>query len=90
MNVTILSKEKDFMEFQIEGASETMLIPLRNQLLMDDSVEYANYNIRHPRLDTPVFYVKVTSGKPQNAMKKATKSLSNQFKEMLAQIQKVG
>lgn len=88
MKVNLLKKDKDYMEFQLEGASETMLIPLRNQLLADDSVEFANYNVRHPRLDTPVFYVKVSSGKPQNAMKKATKSLSNQFKEMLTQIQK--
>lgn len=88
MKVNILKKDKDYMEFQLEGASETLLIPLRNQLLTDDSIDFANYNIRHPRLDTPVFYVRVSSGKPQNAMKKATKSLSNQFKEMLTQIQK--
>ncbi len=88
MKVNLIKKDKDYIEFQLEGASETMLIPLRNQLLTDDSVEFANYNIRHPRLDTPIFYVRVSSGKPQNAMKKATKSLSNQFKEMLTQIQK--
>ena len=86
----MLNKEKDLMEFQIEGANETLLIPLRNQLLQDDSVEFANYNIRHPRLDSPVFYVKVASGKPQNAIKKATKALANQFKEMLTQFQKQG
>jgi len=90
MKVNIISKEKDLMEFQIEGANETMLIPLRNQLLLDESVEFANYNIRHPKLDSPVFYVKVKSGKPQNAMKKATKALANQYKEMLTQIQKQG
>jgi DNA-directed RNA polymerase subunit L len=88
MKVNLIKKDKDYIEFQLEGASETMLIPLRNQLLTDESVEFANYNIRHPRLDTPIFYVRVSSGKPQNAMKKATKSLSNQFKEMLTQIQK--
>jgi DNA-directed RNA polymerase subunit L len=88
MKVNLIKKDKDYIEFQLEGASETMLIPLRNQLLTDESVEFANYNIRHPRLDTPIFYVGVSSGKPQNAMKKATKSLSNQFKEMLTQIQK--
>jgi DNA-directed RNA polymerase subunit L len=88
MKVNLISKDKDYMEFQLDEASETLLIPLRNQLLADESVEMANYNVRHPRLDTPVFYLKVRSGKPQNAIKKATKSLSNQFKEMLSQIQK--
>jgi len=90
MKVLINSKEKDYMEFQIEGESETILIPLRNQLICDDSVEFVNYNIRHPKLDTPTFYVKVSSGKPQNALKKATKALSNQFRDMLTEIQKQG
>jgi DNA-directed RNA polymerase subunit L len=50
--------------------------------------EYANYNVRHPQLDTPVFYLQVRSGKPQNAFKKAAKALSNTYKDMLTQFNK--
>jgi DNA-directed RNA polymerase subunit L len=65
-----------------------MFIPLKNQLLSDGAIEYANYNVRHPKLDTPVFYLQVRSGKPQNAFKKAAKALSNTYKDMLVQFNK--
>ena len=85
MNVELVNKGKDTLEIQIAGEGETILIPLKNQLLSDDAIEYANYNVRHPKLDTPVFYLQVRSGKPQNAFKKASKALSNTYKEMLGQ-----
>lgn len=85
MQVELLNKDKDTMELKILEEGETLLIPLKNQLLSDDAVQYANYNVRHPRLDTPIFYFKVRSGKPQNAFKKASKALANSYKEMLTQ-----
>jgi len=88
MKVQLIKKEKDSIEFKLEDESEVLLIPLRNQLLTDDAVEYANYNVRHPKLDVPPFSLKVTSGKPQNAYKKACKALSNTYKDMLAQFTK--
>lgn len=88
MNVELLEKQKDGMELQIFDEGETILIPLKNQLLSDDAVDFANYNVRHPKLDTPVFYFKVGSGKPQNALKKASKALSNTYKDMLTQFEK--
>jgi DNA-directed RNA polymerase subunit L len=88
MQVDLLKKEKDTLELKISGEGETMLIPLKNQLLSDDATEYANYNVRHPQLDTPVFYLQVRSGKPQNAFKKAAKALSNTYKDMLTQFNK--
>ncbi len=88
MQVELLKKDKDTLEVKISGEGETLLIPLKNQLLNDDAIEYANYNVRHPKLDTPVFYLKVRSGKPQNAFKKAAKALSNSYKEMHSQFNK--
>jgi len=88
MQVELINKGKDTLEIQILGEGETMLIPLKNQLLSDEAIEYANYNVRHPKLDTPVFYLQVRSGKPQNAFKKAAKALSNTYKEMLGQFER--
>lgn len=90
MKLNLFKKEKNYMNFEIEGATESMLIPLRNQLLLDDSVDSTNYNINHPKLDNPRFFVSVSSGKPQNALKKATKALSNQYRDMLSEINKLG
>jgi DNA-directed RNA polymerase subunit L len=88
MQVELLSKEKDSMELKLLDEGETIVVPLKNQLLEDSAVEYANYNVRHPQLDIPPFYFKVNSGKPQNALKKACKALSNTFKEMQGQFAK--
>ncbi|MCK5772575.1 MAG: DNA-directed RNA polymerase subunit L [Thermoplasmata archaeon] len=88
MQVILIEKGKNSMKMQIEGEGETMLIPLRNQLIKDSAVDFANYNIRHPKLDIPIFNFVVNSGKPQNALKKASKALSNQYKDMLKQIKK--
>ena len=88
MQVILLEKGKNSMKMQIEGEGETMLVPLRNQLITDSAVNFANYNIRHPKLDIPIFNFVVNSGKPQNALKKASKALSNQYKDMLKQFQK--
>jgi len=81
----LLQKGKDTLELKIKVEGETLLVPLKNQLLSDEAIEFANYNVRHPKLDTPVLYLKVRSGKPQNAFKKASKALSNTYKEMLGQ-----
>ncbi len=88
MQVDLVSKEKDSMELKFLEEGETLLIPLKNQLLEDTAVAYANYNIKHPQLDIPPFYFKVRTGKPQNALKKACKALSNTFKEMNGQFTK--
>lgn len=88
MQVILLEKGKNSMKIQIEGEGETMLVPLRNQLIKDSAVTFANYNIRHPKLDLPIFNFVVDSGKPQNALKKASKALSNQYNDMLKQFKK--
>jgi len=88
MNIELISKEKNIMELKVLEGGETLLIPLRNQLVTDPAVDHANYSIRHPNLDPPILRIEVGSGKPQNALKKAAKSLSNQYKEMLLQFQK--
>lgn len=88
MQVELIKKEKDSMELKVHEEGETILIPLKNQLLEDKAVSYANYNVRHPKLDIPPFYFEVNSGKPQNALKKACKALSNNYKEMLEQFTK--
>ena len=88
MKVNLISKEKDFMQVQMDGDTDTLLIPLRNELLSDNAVSFANYNIRHPKLDLPVFNIKVKSGKPQNALKKGCKSLSKQYRDLLTNFEK--
>ena len=42
MEVTVVNKTKNELEFEIHGASETLLGPLMNHTLANSNVEYAS------------------------------------------------
>ena len=47
MEVTVVNKTKNELEFEIHGASETLLGPLMNHTLANSNVEYASYYMGH-------------------------------------------
>ena len=69
------------MEIEVIDGMESVLMPLQQKLLDDDKVETATITRHHKALDNPILYVKVKDGKPQTAIKRATKSLANEVKE---------
>ena len=81
MQLKLLNKEKDSMEIEVAGEDETLLEPLKQKLLEDENVEIATYLMGHPMLESPKLIVKVKSGKPQAALKKAAESLAEQYGE---------
>jgi len=88
MQLQLLDKEKDSIHVQVRDADMTVIQPLINELLADEGVDEVKYTIGHPTLDIPVLYVKVKSGKPQTALKRATKTISNEFKEAREKLEK--
>ena len=54
----------------------------------DKNVESAQIFQRHPVLDKPLIYVKMRSGKPETAIKKAVKTLSANFEKALGILEK--
>jgi DNA-directed RNA polymerase subunit L len=81
MEIQLLDKDKDSIKIQIKDSDMTLISPLVKELLEDELVTEVKYTAAHPDLGFPTLYVKVSSGKPQTALKRATKSLSNNFKE---------
>ena len=81
MELKLLSKDARTIEIEIIDGLETVLMPLQQKLLDDDKVETATLTRHHKSLDNPILYVKVKDGKPQTAVKRATKSLANEVKE---------
>jgi len=88
MELKLLNKTKDSIEIEVKGEDETLMYPLQQKLVKDDSVEFATYIMGHPLLDNPKMVVKVKEGKPQNALKRAAKALANEYKECLTLFQK--
>ena len=85
MEMRLLNKDARSIEIELIGERETFLIPLQQKLLGDDKVEIATLTRKHRILHNPILYVKVREGKPQTAIKRATKALGNEAKD-LAQI----
>ena len=82
MKIEKIKKTKYDILISIEGIDETMLYPLRERLIMDEMVEFTNFYKGHPLLEVPKIYVKVSSGKPHTALKRASKSLANDYKKL--------
>ncbi len=83
MKMKLIEKGKDFMELEISEPDETLIQPFIHQLLKMEEVEEVKYHRKHPQIDLPRIYVRVNKGKPQNALKKAAKALSKQYRDAL-------
>ena len=81
MEMKLVSKDKNSIKIMLPGIDENMLFGLTQELLNDDKVIKAECKTGHPTIETPTLYVEVSEGKPQTALKRAAKSIGNQFKE---------
>ncbi|MGD9963691.1 MAG: RpoL/Rpb11 RNA polymerase subunit family protein [Thermoplasmata archaeon] len=88
MEFKLVEKKKDSIKVEILDTDETLIYPLIHELLQDKNVADARYTTGHPQLDKPVLQVRVSDGKPQAALKKAAKSLVNQYVEARQLIEK--
>lgn len=88
MEFKLLEKKKDSIKVEIQDADETLIYPLIHELLQDKNVADARYVTGHPQLDKSTLVVEVKEGKPQAALKKAAKSLTNRFTEARELVEK--
>ena len=88
MEFKLIEKKKNTIRVEIKDADETLIYPLIHELLQDKNVVDARYVTGHPQLDKPTLTVEVKEGKPQASLKKAAKSLANQFLEARQLVEK--
>lgn len=88
MELELMEKEKDSIKIRFIDADMTIINPLVTELMNDKMVVDVDFWAGHPELDFPTLYVKVEKGKPQTALKRAAKNLSNQFKQAKEKLQK--
>jgi len=82
MEFKVISKKKNELVLEVINADRTLLIPLVEELNRDDMVELATYHYEHPYLENPTLKIRVKSGKPQAAIKRASKKLEKIFEEL--------
>ncbi len=80
MELRILSQEKNELEVEVLGENETLLNPVKQALLADKDVEFAEYIIEHPQLSVPKIFVRTKGNtKPETVLKRTIKSLIAEF-----------
>jgi DNA-directed RNA polymerase subunit L len=82
MQLEIKSEKKNEMQFVLKGEDHTFSNLLVDELLKDNAVEIAQYDIAHPLTGHPVFYLRTKGTSPRDALKKAVKSIKKHAKDL--------
>ncbi|HSV42509.1 MAG TPA: RpoL/Rpb11 RNA polymerase subunit family protein [Methanomassiliicoccales archaeon] len=88
MEIELLEKDKDSIKIMIKDADMTLISPLVRELVGDKEVDEVKYTAGSQNLNHPTLYVRVKSGKPQTALKRASKALSNDVKTAKDMVEK--
>lgn len=86
MEIKIKKESKKEFEFEVIG-EKTILNPLKQKLLENEDVEYAEWDVKHPLTSNPEFYVRVKKGDAKEIVKKAIKELRKEIKEIQNQLE---
>jgi DNA-directed RNA polymerase subunit L len=77
LGIVLIEKGKDHIEVELtEPTGNVLLETLKDRLLADGTVETATHDSDHPMHGNRVLFVRVRSGKPQNAIKRAIKDIT--------------
>ncbi|MGB1586901.1 MAG: RpoL/Rpb11 RNA polymerase subunit family protein [Thermoplasmatota archaeon] len=80
MELRILSQSKNELEVEVLGENETLLNPIKQALLADKDVEFAEYIIEHPMLSVPKIFLRTKGAtKPETVLKRTIKSVVGEF-----------
>ena len=82
MEFKITSDKKNEMTFEIKDEHHSFSQLLVTKLLQNKDVDIAYYNIDHPLIGHPIFYVKTKKNKPITAVQKAISDLKKELKSV--------
>lgn len=80
MEMRVLSHTQNELEIEILGENETLLNPIKQALLSDKDVDFAEYVIEHPQLSIPKVFLRTTGkAKPETVLKRTVKSVVKEY-----------
>lgn len=83
MNIKILRVTENEAEIEFLDEGHTFLNVLKHSLLQDPQVELATYDVKHPMISNPIFYLRTESKDPLKALRDASLRLKDEFDELL-------
>ncbi len=81
MEINVLENKKESLVFELKGAGHTLCNAVKEELREDSDINVATYNIEHPLVGSPKFFVKGKN--PKKSLEKAIKNLKDKNKEFL-------
>lgn len=82
MKVSVLKKSPNELKIEVEGAGHTLCNLIQKQLLEDENVEMAGYDMPHPLASNPIVYVRTkTDVKPEKVLRDALERAREMNKE---------
>lgn len=82
MKLNVLSNSGNELEVEVHGENETLLNPIKQALLNDKDVDFAEYIIEHPSLAVPKIFIRTKGkAKPDVVLKRTIKALVAEFDE---------
>ena len=79
MEVYTVEKTDKTITLGFDEENPTLIEPLIRALNDDKNVTLVRYINQHPELSDVVLYIEVSKGKPEDAVKKASKAVSTYF-----------
>ncbi len=86
MEIKVLEISDDYIKLIIKGEGHTYLNLLQHELVNDDSVLLAKYNIIHPLKDEAELMVRTSGKNPVEAIKEANERIISKIDEVLSQL----
>lgn len=88
MELKVVEEKEKELTVSVVGVDDTLMHPLLAELLKNEKVAEAKFLKGHPELDVPSIFIKVTSGDPKTALKKAAENLNNEYTDFKSKIDK--
>ncbi len=86
MEVKVIELADDYAKILIKGEDHTYLNLLQHELVNDDSVLLAKYNVIHPLKDEAEFMIRTSGKNPIDALKEANERIVSKVEEVLSQL----
>lgn len=89
MKVSVVTNEKNNLEFVMDGERHTIPNMLKEKIAADSSVEFCAYRLDHP-LDRKARFIVKTSGKaPKKVVEEAIKTIKEELAAFKKEVDKL-
>jgi len=86
MEIKVLEITEDYVKLVIKGEDHTYLNLLQYELVNDDDVVLAKYNILHPLKDEAELMIRTSGKNPVEAIKEANERIISKIDQLLSQL----